>query len=70
MDYSYSKGSEHAILFIDRIIGSRFYFRILINMSTIPKTEFVTTGTNCDKNDDENNDKKVTPANRYSCYDD
>ena len=39
-------------------------------MSTIPKTEFVTTGTNCDKNDDENNDKKVTPANRYSCYDD
>ncbi len=32
-------------------------------MSTIPKTEFVsTTATNCDKNVDVNDDKKVTPA--------
>ena len=39
-------------------------------MSTIPKTEFfdVTSGTNDDKNVDENNDKKVSPNNRYNSY--
>ena len=39
-------------------------------MSTIPKTELfdVTSGTNDDKNVDENNDKKVSPNNRYNSY--